>query len=201
MVFDLNPEFGEDSRKANSARKVAEMLRQTSGGDFSKVPSRYLSSMGFEYSDGTVSLLDQLDKVEFSSNSYDEFSEVVDRLIRVDSSDWPDPESIVSIQSEKLLREDDSRYDELDWFFAENKDMSRKIELFMRKLISSVYTDGVTSVSDVKGNPPSAQNNYLMASDGKSFSGIFYDSGEGGTPKKFPFKIKENSKGSWEIVY
>lgn len=204
MTIDKNPTFGIDTNKDRDARAVAELLWKTSGGDFSRVPPNYLEQLGFEYSDGSASILDQLSKVEFSEGSYEEFSEVVDRLVRVNPEEWPEPETIVSIPAGKLLYEiepEPFEFSEFDWDFADPVDMSKKMELFFKKVISSVYTDGVTSVTDTKGNPPNAQNNYLMASDGKSFSGIFYDAPKGEASKKFSFDIKENSKGKWEIRY
>jgi hypothetical protein len=61
--------------------------------------------------------------------------------------------------------------------------------------------DGVTEVTDLQGNPPTQANNYLMAPDGKSFSGIFYDTAPGVQAKKFPFKITEGENGKWSIKY
>jgi hypothetical protein len=75
------------------------------------------------------------------------------------------------------------------------------MELFFKKVISSVYMDGVTDVTDTQGNPPNASNNYLMASDGKSFSGIFYDSPPSEKARQFPFTITENQQGTWQIKY
>jgi hypothetical protein len=40
-----------------------------------------------------------------------------------------------------------------------------------------------------------------MAPDGKSFSGIFYDSPPNESAKKFPFSIKESDQGQWQINY
>jgi hypothetical protein len=79
--------------------------------------------------------------------------------------------------------------------------LSSKMELFFKKVISSVYQDGVTEVTDLQGNPPNSSNNYLMSPDGKSFSGIFYDSPPNETAKKFPFKITEGANGQWQIKY
>jgi hypothetical protein len=79
--------------------------------------------------------------------------------------------------------------------------LSDKMELFFKKVISSVYMDGVTEVTDMQGNPPNASNNYLMAPDGKSFAGIFYDSPPNESAKKFPFKIMEGASGKWSIKY
>jgi hypothetical protein len=79
--------------------------------------------------------------------------------------------------------------------------LSSKMELFFKKVISSVYQDGVTEVTDPHGNPPNASNNYLMAPDGKSFAGIFYDSPPNEQAKQFPFKIMEGANGAWQIKY
>lgn len=205
MTIDKNPLFGVDINKERDARAVAELLWKTSGGDLTRVPPNYLESLGFEYSDGSQSILNQLAKVEFSEEmTHEDFSEVVDHLIRVNPEEWPDPDSIISIPAGKLLYEVETEpfeFSEFDWDFADPKDMSSKMELFYKKVISSVYTDGVTSVTDTKGNPPNAQNNYLMSPDGKSFSGVFYDAPRGEKKKKFTFEIKENSKGKWEIRY
>ena len=75
------------------------------------------------------------------------------------------------------------------------------MELFFKKVISSVYMDGVTEVTDAQGNPPNASNNYLMAPDGKSFSGVFYDTPPNAQAKKFPFSITEDAGGKWKIKY
>jgi hypothetical protein len=79
--------------------------------------------------------------------------------------------------------------------------LSDKMELFFKKIIASVYLDGVTNVTDSQGNPPNQANNYLMADDGKSFSGIFYDSAQGQQAKQFPFVISEGQTGKWNISY
>jgi hypothetical protein len=75
------------------------------------------------------------------------------------------------------------------------------MELFLKKVIASVYRDGVTDVTDAEGNPPTAANNYLLSDDGKSFSGIFYDSPPGEQAKKYPFQIIEKGPDQWQIKY
>jgi glucokinase len=79
--------------------------------------------------------------------------------------------------------------------------MSEKMEMFFKKVISSVYLDGVTEVTDAEGNPPNSSNNYLLSEDGKTFAGIFYDSPPSEAAKKFPFQITEKGEGSWQIQY
>jgi hypothetical protein len=79
--------------------------------------------------------------------------------------------------------------------------MSEKMETFLKKVIASVYLDGVTEVTDREGNPPNAANNYLLEPDGKSFTGIFYDSPPNEQAKQFDFVISEKSDGKWQIEY
>ena len=74
------------------------------------------------------------------------------------------------------------------------------MELFLKKVISSVYLDGVSEVTDELGDPPNSTNGYLMSPDGKQFSGIFYDNG-GPASQKYPFVISESEDGTWQIRY
>lgn len=205
MVMDKNPSFGKDDQAEANARRVVNMLWEVSGGNLSNIPSSYLAPLGFEYSDGSISLLGSLDKLDKSENlTYEEFSEVVNKLIKVDPSEWPFAESIEEIQVSKLLHEIEEpefEFSEDDFSFADGEDMSKKIELFLKKVIASVYLDGVTSVTDKDGNPPNEDNNYLLSEDGKSFAGIFYDAPPNENAKKFPFKISEKKNGTWQIRY
>lgn len=201
-MLDTNPSFGTDRRFSESALRVAEFLWNSTNGDLSKIPDSYLAGMGFEYSDGKVSFLDLLNKVSLSEGSYEEFTEVVNKLIRTDYNDWPNKEAIIEIQAERLLNDpldDFSEFEEYD--FSQPGEMSEKMERFLKKVIASIYTDGVTSVSDSEGNPPNKENNYLFNPEKKSFSGIFYDSAKGDRNKKFSFVISEKSNGSWQISY
>lgn len=206
MVLDRNPSFGRDEQFEMNARNVANILWQATGGDFSKVPASYLETLSHSYNDGSESFLSQLHKVDFSEGTTEEeFWGVVEELIRVDPENWPEPEFIESIPSGKLLYEIEPEpfdFSEFDWDFASPADMSDKVELFLKKTIASVYTDGVTAVTDKEGNPPNARNSYLMSADGKSFSGIFHDAPVGEeNDKHFPFVISENKKGAWQIQY
>lgn len=206
MVFDKNPSFGKDEQYETNALRVAEVLWKSTGGDLTKVPQNYLDTLDYEYSDGTASLLHLLNKVNFDGETtYEEFTEVVEHLIRVDPAEWPFSESILEIQKDKLLYEIEpevSDFSEFDWDFASPRDTSDKVEMFLKKVIASVYTDGVTSVTDKDGNPPNARNNYLMSPDGQSFSGVFHDAPKDEeNDKHFPFVIREKKNGNWEIRY
>lgn len=216
MAFDRNPRFGEDENYENSARRVADLLWETTGGKPSEFPRSYLETLQHDYADGKVSMLELIDRVDLGDNAtYEEYCEVIDALMSVDPTDWPDPESVEQVHTSKLLYNIDSEFDFSEFDFADevieeetvveegqpNADpLSSKMELFFKKVIASVYLDGVDSVTDAQGNPPTQANNYLMSDDGTEFKGIFYDN-QGKEAKKFPFLIKEGQQGQWSIKY
>ncbi len=213
MVLDRNPKFAENTYFDTSARKVTDLLWETTGGDPSKFPVSYLETLRHDYSDGKVSMLELMDRIDLGENAtYEDYCEVVDKLICVDSSAWPNPSSITEVQTSKLLYEIEPEFNFSEFDFADEvieeevavgevDTMSDKMETFLKKVISSVYLDGVTEVTDVEGNPPNSQNNYLLSEDGKTFQGIFYDSPPNESAKKFPFQITEGADNQWSIKY
>jgi len=215
-MYDRNPNFGKDLSFTEGARRVADLLWETSGGDLSSFPKSYLEELRHEFSDGKVSMLELIDRVDLGENAtYDDYCEVVDALLKVDPSEWPNPEHVVDVPKDLLLYELESDYNFSEFDFEEEiaeeempqegapggDPMSDKIELFLKKVISSVYMDGVSSVTDLEGNPPTLSNNYLLSEDGKQFSGIFYDAAPGEDTRKFPFAISETAEGKWSIKY
>ena len=215
MAIDRNPKFGKDRSFSEGARRVTDLLWENTGGDVSQFPQSYLENLRYEFSDGKVSMLELIDRVDLGPEaSYDDYCEVVEKLLSVDPSQWPDPESVVEIQPSRLQFEIQPDYDFSEFDFIEEEvvvgeeviegqpdPLSEKMETFFKKVISSVYLDGVTEVTDSQGNPPTESNNYLMADDGKSFSGIFYDSPPNEEARKFPFSITEGEGGTWGIKY
>lgn len=219
MVFDRNPKFGKDQSFSEGARRVTDLLWENTGGDVSQFPQSYLENLRHEFSDGKVSMLELIDRVDLGPDaSYDDYCEVIEALLSVDPSQWPDPQSVVEIQPSHLQFEIQPEYDFSEFDFAEEvveeetvaerpaptqqgDAMSEKMEMFFKKVISSVYLDGVTEVTDAEGNPPNSSNNYLLSEDGKTFAGIFYDSPPNEEAKKFPFQITEKGEGSWQIQY
>ena len=199
-MYDVNPKFGIDDQYVSSASRVSDMLWETCGHDLSSIPDAYLENLYHEYSDGRVSQLPLLNKLNLGDNpTYEEFSEAVFCLIQ--GSEDPIPfEDVLEIQAHKLINKPDLNFSEFnledEFSFAEG-DMGGKVESFLKKVIGTVYTDGVTRVTDSKGQPPSESNNFLMDEDGTEFSGLFFDAvGR----KKFPFTIKETN-GNWSIKY
>jgi hypothetical protein len=228
MAYDRNPKFGKDQSFSEGARRVTDLLWETTGGDVSAFPRSYLENLRYEFSDGKVSMLEIIDRVDLGPDAtYDDYCEVVDALLSVNSDEWPDPEVVVQVPAGRLAYEIEPEVDFSEFDFADEvieeaaiaegpegevaeegmavggtpDPLSEKMELFFRKVIASVYLDGVTDVTDSQGNPPSQANNYLMSEDGKEFSGIFYDNAPGEKPKQFPFVISEGATGKWNISY
>jgi hypothetical protein len=203
MAFDRNPKFGADLSFTEGARRVADMLWENTGGDVTQFPKSYLETLRHDYADGKVSMLELMDRVDLGPGAtYEEYCEVVDSLLGVNPNSWPAPESVLAVDKGALLHEveqDFSEFEEFDEFNFAEDDMSGKMETFLKKVISSVYLDGVSSVTDDNGDPPNENNNYLLSDDGKEFSGVFYGSTVKGK-EAFPFTITDNN-GKWSIEY
>jgi hypothetical protein len=207
MVFDRNPQFGKDQSFAEGAVRATDFLWENTQGDVTSFPKSYLENLRYDFSDGDVSMLELMDRVDLGPNAtYEDYCEVRDTLIKVDPNSFPDPDAVVEVIPENLLYEVEPELDFVEFFsedFAEGDDegLSDKIEMFLSKVISSVYLDGVTNVTDKEGNPPNPSNNYLLSDDGTSFSGVFYDQEPNGQTKTFPFSITEGKSGKWSIKY
>jgi hypothetical protein len=230
MAYDRNPKFGQDQAYTEGARRVADLLWETTDGELTAFPKSYLEELRYEFADGKLSMMEFIDRVDLGPDAtYEDYCEIVDALLDIDPSRWPDPDGIVEILPSHIPYEIEPDLDFSEFNFKEevaeeavvakgsgeevieegaveetipdDPALSEKMELFFKKVISSVYMDGVTDVTDIQGNPPNASNNYLMAPDGKSFSGIFYDDPTGRGGKKFPFSIIENQQGTWQIKY
>ena len=203
MAFDRNPKFGADLSFTEGARRVADMLWENTGGDVTQFPKSYLETLRHDYADGKVSMLELMDRVDLGPGAtYEEYCEVVDSLLGVNPNSWPAPESVLAVDKGALLYEveqDFSEFEEFDEFNFAEDDMSGKMETFLKKVIASVYLDGVSSVTDDNGDPPNSSNNYLLSDDGKEFSGVFYGSTAKGE-ESFPFTITDNN-GKWSIEY
>lgn len=202
MAFDRNPKYGADQSFSEGAKRVTDLLWETTNGNFSEAPSTYLETLKHEYANGKVSMLELMDRVDLGEDAtYEDYCEVFDALLEVDPNRWPNPDTVLSVDKGSLLYEIEPEFSEFDEFnFAEDDDdMSSKMEKFLKKVISSVYLDGVSDVTDADGDPPNEANNYLLSDDGKEFSGIFHGSTAKGK-KAFPFTITDKN-GQWSIKY
>jgi len=198
MAIDRNPRFGEDRAFTEGARRVTDLFWETA--NFSQ---SYLETLRHEYADGRVSMLELIDRVDLGPDcTYEDYCEVVDALMAVDAEQWPDPASVVSVSADRLPHELETTTDftELDTEDFAEGDMGTKMEQFLKKVIGTVYLDGVGRVTDSKGKPPSEENNFLLSEDGKEFSGMFFDK-QKPREKHYPFTITEKSEGQWSIRY
>jgi hypothetical protein len=197
--MDLNPKFGSDSSYIRNARKVTDLLWETTKGNFAESPQSYLETLKHEFSDGKVSMLELIDRIDLGpSATYEDYTEVFNALVYSDSSQWPDKDSIVSISSELLLDKADSF--EFNEFEYSEQDMSSKMETFLKKVLASVYKDGITDVTDRMGDPPSEGNNYLLSDDGKKFTGVFFGLSDKDGKQPYLFTISDNN-GTWQVKY
>jgi hypothetical protein len=228
MAYDRNPQYGKDQAFAEGARRVTDFLWETTGGDLTAFPQSYLETLRHDYADGKVSMLEFIDKVDLGPEAtYDDYCEVVESLLKADPGQFNSLNGIVELQPSHLQYELENDFDFSEFDFAEEvaeqvsveegpqgtaveesmvdaqpaDPLSDKMELFLKKVISSVYRDGVTAVTDSQGNPPNAANNYLLSADGSKFEGIFYDAPPNETAKQYPFVITEKGPEQWAIQY
>ena len=215
MVFDRNLKHGKDQSFPEGARRVADMLWEATGGDVSQFPKSYLENLRHEFSDGRVSMLELIDRVDLGPDAtYEDYSEIIELLLYADPARFPNIPATIEIQPSHLEFElDGPQFDFSEFDFAEEEiveqsvqgqaqdPMSAKMELFLKKVISSVYLQGVTEITDAQGNPPNSANNYLLSEDGTFFSGIFYDSPPNEQSTQFPFKISNKGGDDWQIEY
>jgi hypothetical protein len=189
------------SRSKSSIMQLWDALK----GEISQLPDSYSEQFNFNFSDGDISLLSLLSRVdEINELSRDEFSEVVEHLIKVNPEDWPDPNGVVSIIYERLLEEPQVEFSEEEWYFSEDVDDSsfgKKVEEMLKTTIGMIYRDGVAAVVGKDGKRPNPGNNFLLQEDGSTFEGIFISHGSSKERKKFPFRIYEKKAGQYSIVY
>jgi hypothetical protein len=181
MAYDRNPKFGEDRAFADGAKRVTDLLWETTGGDLTSFPKSYLESLRHEYSEGSISMLEVIDRVDLGPDAtYEDYCEVVELLLEKDPSLCPENlDDVVEIQPSHLRYEIEADYDFSEFDFADElieeaavveapgegvveegvvaeqapDPLSEKMELFFKKVISSVYLDGVTEVTDAQGDP------------------------------------------------
>ena len=112
MALDRNPQFGKDQAFSEGARRVADMLWETTGGDLSAFPKSYLENLRHEYSDGKLSMLELIDRVDLGPDAtYDDYCEAVEALMAVDYDLWPHPDDVVEVPYGHLIHEIDPGYD------------------------------------------------------------------------------------------
>lgn len=68
---------------------------------------------------------------------------------------------------------------------------------FLKGVIQSSYHSQVIRITDLKGSSPTQENNFLLSSDGKFFSGLFRDIDK----NDFRFRVVEDERGTWSLEY
>ena len=198
MPHDNYTIYNEDQTFLVSARKAADFLYETCNGDFSELPVSYAEQFNYEFSDGDISLLGKLRELKNTSElSYKEWVQVRENLLKQNPNNWSELDAILEINAMHFVEdgEQELQFSEEELDFSELE--SGKMEKFLGKVIASVYTSGVTGVTDAFGNKPSAKNNYLYNETNNSFSGKFQDDN-----LDFEFSVfKSGTSGTWAINY
>ena len=171
--------------------KGLETLFQCGGEDWKGLSLEYLRFFDHRYSNGDISLLRCLPKVEDIENlTYGDKQEVIEKLSRVDPNGWPEPEDIEEIDPGRLLEEESVEFD----FLEDNLGSSQYLEETLAKVIKESFGREIHNIRSKKGNFPSQDNDFLQQEDG-TFSGTFeYEK------LVFLFEIAPTSKG-WITTY
>jgi hypothetical protein len=195
-----------DAAAISKSKATILKLREVLGGALSELPENYAEQFDYEFSDGDISLLRHLSKVDnIDELDQKEFAELVDKMVKVDPSEWPSPDAIEEIIYARLFEAPEEEFaEQMEGInFAEEDDANfgTKVEKMLRAVISTVYRDGVDRVVGKDGKAPNEGNNFLLSEDGKTFEGVFITSPSEGKRDKFKFTITEKSTGGWKIVY
>lgn len=193
-----------DSAYFSSFSKSLNLLFDGVKGDWNGIPQHYLDYFHHTYSDGDVSLIPAVSVLENTDmlESW-EIEEVLALLSKVNPEQWPDPESIASIDAELLLahRDLDTSAEELidpeqgaAEFVEDNLGTSEKTQKVLKGVLESVFGPGVGTIRSKQGKYPSPSNNFLQEKDG-TFAGTFkFDD------YTFDFEIAPTEQG-WLCTY
>ena len=177
---------------------VARMLWEGSEADPSRIPRHYAEHLSYKYVDGDVSLASLIDRFQGYQGLEDyELEEVIEILGKVSPNEWPDPESVKSVDVESLLRVYDTCGEEEEFSYVETEvpgTTSEKAEKVLRHAIESVFGDKVQKVRSAKGEYPDEENGYLQEANG-AFKGTFEFDG-----KDFDFTLEPDEAG-WTLQY
>lgn len=169
---------------------VARMLWDASHGVAEDIPENYCEYLSHEYSDGDISLVPLLPKLDYTENLEEwEVEEAIEMLGKVSPEDWPNVENIQSISAEALLQEPEEFS-----FVEDNLSTAEKAERILSQAISSVFGAPVSEIRSEKGYFPNPKNNFLQEDDG-TFAGTFKHDG-----RKFMFEVFPDEQG-WTITY
>jgi len=177
---------------------MARLLWDASKGVPQGIPNNYTEFLGHDYSDGSVSLAPLLSIFEYAEGlEPEEWDEAVEILGKVDPSEWPFIEDVVSVDAQELLRiydEDASLGLETEDFIEDSLGSGEKCETVLQRVIESVFGSPIEKVRSNSGDFPKEENKFLQKSDG-TFAGTFTHGDH-----KFNFEIVPTESG-WLCTY
>lgn len=189
----------KEERFQENARKVAKMLLTQLNVSPEDIPLSYAETFNFTYDDGDICGLNQISKITLTEDySEDAVDSLIEYLLKVNptNNNFSELDSIAEIPLDLALDyafkegyEDFSEYEEE---FAEEELNTNRLETFFKRVISTVYTPGVTRLEEA----PSPENNYLATDENATkFQGAFFDGED-----RYEFTISK--KGTkWGISY
>lgn len=177
---------------------VARLLWEAAEGLAERIPDDYSNYLQHDYVDGSVSLAQLINRFDFVDGlEPQEWDEAVEILGKVNPSDWPFVDDIVSVNAEELLRiydEDTTHEMGTQDFIEDSLGCGEKCEQVLQKVIESVFGSPVEKVRSNSGDYPKEENKFLQKGDG-TFAGTFSHGGH-----RFTFEIVPTESG-WLCTY
>ncbi|MDX1373460.1 MAG: hypothetical protein R3321_13385, partial [Nitrososphaeraceae archaeon] len=169
----------KDEKFVQDAYKVASMLLSQKNLSPEEIPHSYVEVFNYTYEDGSVCGLSLLNKISLPVEySEDQVDTLIRYLLKVnpDENAFSELDAVEEIPLESALSYIEADYEnafsEYSNDFAEGDLDSGRLATFMKRVISTIYTPGVTRLEE----DPSAENNYLATKDDASeFKGAFFD--------------------------
>lgn len=177
---------------------MARLLWEAAEGLPERIPDTYSNYLRHDYADGSVSLAPLITRFEYAEDlEPEEWDEAIEILGKVNPSDWPFFEDIVSVNTEELLRiydEDATPEEDTQDFIEDSLGCGEKCEKVLEKVIESVFGSPVEKIRSNSGDFPKEENQFLQKGDG-TFAGTFMHGDH-----KFNFEIAPTESG-WLCTY
>lgn len=181
-----------DPQYLSSCGKSFAIVSNGVKGNWDNVPDHYLDFFHHKFENGDISLLPLFPLVENTEDlTQEELQSVVGVLSRVDLNEWPDADSIESIDA--LMALGDSQKESLN-FVEDNLGTSEKISKVLKSVIEDTFGSPVSTIRSKSGSFPDPGNHFLMEKDG-TFAGTFKYG-----KHVFQFEIVPTEKG-WICTY
>ena len=184
-----------DSAYFQKSSSSLNTLLQGAKGVWGDLPRDYLNYFNHTFVDGDVSLLPSLSGL-VNTDSLDgwEIQEIVGALTKVNPKEWPDVDSIETIDAESFFTGEANNAPG-EWEYVEdNLGTSERVQKALKGVLESVFGDDVSTIRSRQGKYPSPSNNFLQEKDG-TFAGTFKFEGH-----LFQFEIAPTEAG-WICTY